>query len=276
MKRIDGHMHFWTLGFEPHYSWLTPKLTVLYRDYLPKDAKPLMQAAGVEGCVLVAAADSLKETGFLMGLAESTGLIRGVVAWVDLLAPETAKDLAYWARFRKFKGIRPYLQDIPQDDWILRPELDPALQAAIDLGLTFDILIYPKHLPVIVKFIERYPKLRVIIDHMAKPVIRNGELDAWRKDIEQFRHLKHVHCKISGILTEAGPGWAPERLKPYFDTVLDVFGPDRLVWGSDWPVVNLVADYPRWVKTVEGALGGLNAVDQQKVWADNAIRFYSL
>src|SRR4051812_4176343 len=123
MKRIDAHMHFWTLGLEQHYCWLKPNLAVLYRDYLPNDAKPLMRAAGVEGCVLVAAADSLKETGFLMGLAQSNDFIRGVVAWVDMLAPETAKDLAFWARFQKFKGIRPYLQDIPQDDWILKPEL---------------------------------------------------------------------------------------------------------------------------------------------------------
>lgn len=269
-------MHFWTLAFEPHYCWMSPKLTVLYRDYMPADARPLMKANGVEGCVLVAAADSLKETGFLMGLAESTDFIRGVVAWVDMLAPDAAAQLAHWARFKKFKGIRPYLQDIPQDDWILKKELDPVLKATFELGLTFDILIYPKHLPIAAKFIERYPALPVIIDHMAKPVIRNGELDSWRKDIERFRHIRHVHCKISGIVTEDGPHWTPERLKPYLDTVLDVFGPDRLVWGSDWPALNRVADYSCWVKTVEGALAGLKPADQQKIWADNAIRFYKL
>lgn len=276
MKRIDAHMHFWTLALEPYYNWMSPTLGVLYRDYKPADARPLMQAAGVEGCVLISAAASLKETGYLLGMADATDFIRGVVAWIDMLAPDAAQELTGWTRFKKLKGIRPYLQDIPQDDWILRKELDPVLQATRELGLTFDILIYPKHLPHILKFIERHPTLPVIIDHMAKPVIRNGELDTWRKDLEPFRDIKHVHCKISGIVTEDGPGWTPERLKPYLDTVLDVFGPDRLVWGSDWPVVNLVADYPRWVETVAGAIAGLNPADQQKIWADNAIRFYKL
>ncbi len=276
MKRIDAHMHFWTLALEPYYIWMSPKLGILYRDYKPADAQLLMQAAGVEGCVLVSAAASLKETGYLLGMADATAFIRGVVAWIDMLAPDASKELTGWARYKKLKGIRPYLQDIPQDDWILQKELDPIIKTTLDLGLTFDALIYPKHLLNILKFVERHPKLPVIIDHMAKPVIRNGELDSWRKDIERFRDIQHVHCKISGILTEDGPDWTPERIKPYLDTVLDVFGPDRLVWGSDWPVINLVADYKRWINTIQNALAGLTATDQQKIWADNACRFYKL
>jgi L-fuconolactonase len=269
-------MHFWTLALEPYYIWMSPQLGVLYRDYKPADSYPLMQAAGVEACVLVSAAASLKETGYLLGMADSTEFIQGVVAWIDMLAPDAVQELAGWARFKKLKGIRPYLQDIPQDDWILQPALEPVLEATGELGLTFDILIYPKHLPHILKFVERHPALPVVIDHMAKPVIRNGEFDTWRRDMEPFRDLKQVHCKISGIVTEAGPGWTPDRLKPYLDTVLDVFGPDRLLWGSDWPVVNLVADYARWVNTVTGALAGLNPEQQKKIWADNAVRFYKL
>ena len=269
-------MHFWTLSLEPYYTWMSPKLGVLYRDYKPLDAYPLMQAAGVEGCVLVSAAASLKETGYLLGMAEATDFIRGVVAWIDMLAPDAVQELTAWARFKKLKGIRPYLQDIPQDDWILQDALDPVLQATRELGLTFDILIYPKHLPHVLKFIERHPTLPVIIDHMAKPIIRNNEFESWRKGIEPFRDIKHVHCKISGIVTEDGPDWTSERLKPYLDVVLDVFGPDRLVWGSDWPVVNLVANYSRWVEAVANALAGLDPAAQQNVWADNAIRFYKL
>lgn len=277
MRRVDCHMHFWTLAMEPHYSlWMTPDLKVLYGDYGPRDAQPLMAKNDVEGIVLVAAASSAHENGYMLGLADGVEFIKGVVAWVDLLAPTAAADLAGWARFRKLKSIRPYLQDLPEDDWILKTELDPAIRAIQDLGLRFDALIKPRHILNTVKFIERYPDLPVIVDHMAKPEIVNSGFEPWRRDMEHFRDLKHVHCKLSGILTEDGPDWTPERLKPYFEAIFDIFGPDRLVFGSDWPVVNLVADYSRWIETLQGALGNFTRADQQKIWATNGERFYGL
>ena len=277
MRRIDCHMHFWTLAMEPYYSlWMSPDLTTLYGDYLPRDAQPLMAANNVQGVVLVSAASSIHETGYLMGMADSQDFIRGVVAWVDMLAPSAVEDLQSWARFRKLKSIRPYLQDLPEDDWILKPELDPAIKAMLDLGLRFDALIKPRHILNTVRFIERYPTLPVIVDHMAKPAICENGFEPWRRDIEQFRNLKHVYCKMSGILTEDGPNWTRDRLRPYFEAIIDVFGADRLVFGSDWPVVNLVADYSRWVETLNQALGGLTRADQQKIWADNGERFYGV
>jgi L-fucono-1,5-lactonase len=277
MRRIDCHMHFWTLALEPHYSlWMSPDLKTLYGDYLPRDAQPLMAANGVQGVVLVSAASSLHETGYLMGLADSQDFIRGVVAWIEMLAPNAVEELRGWARFRKLKSIRPYLQDLPEDDWILKPELEPAIRTMLDLGLRFDALIKPRHILNAVKFIERYPTLPVIVDHMAKPAIRDNGFEPWRRDMEQFRDLKHVHCKMSGILTEDGPNWSPDRLRPYFEAIIDIFGPDRLVFGSDWPVVNLVADYSGWIDALSQAIAGLTRADQQKIWADNGERFYGL
>lgn len=277
MRRIDCHMHFWTLAMEPYYSlWMSPDLKILYRDYLPRDARPLMSANDVEGIVLVSAASSVHETGYFMGLADSNDFIRGVVAWIDMLAPSAVDDLRGWARFRKFKGICPYLQDLPEDDWILKRELDPVIKSMLELDLTFDALIKPRHIINTVKFIERYPSLPVIVDHMAKPAIRDGGFEPWRRDMEEFRNLKHVHCKMSGILTEDGPDWTPERLKPFFEAIIDIFGPDRLVFGSDWPVVNLVADYGRWIGALADAIAGLARADQQKVWAGNGEKFYRL
>jgi len=277
MRRIDCHMHFWTLAMEPYYAlWMSPDLKVLYGNYGPRDAQPLMAANEVEGLVLVSAASSIHETGYLLGIADTNSFVRGVVAWIDMLAPTAVADVLGWARFSKLKGIRPYLQDLPDDDWILRPELSPVVGAMIDADIAFDALIKPRHIVNIVKFVERHPKLRVIVDHMAKPAIRDGAFEPWRRDMERFRDLKHVHCKISGILTEDGPEWTPSRLAPYIDAVIDIFGPDRLVFGSDWPVVNLVADYSRWIEALGTCLGSLTRADQQKIWAQNGERFYRL
>jgi L-fuconolactonase len=277
MRKIDCHMHFWTLAMEKHYHlWMVPDLKVLYGDYSPKDALPLMQANNVQGVVLVSAASSIEETGYLLGMADGHDFIRGVVAWIDLLAPSAPDDIAAWARFLKLKGIRPYLQDLPEDDWILKPELDPSIRAIIDTGLRFDALIKPRHILNTVRFIERYPDLPVIVDHMAKPDVANAGFETWREHMEEFRDLEHVHCKVSGLVTEDGPDWTPDRIKPCLEAVFDIFGADRLVFGSDWPVVNLVANYNQWIATLEDALDVFTRADRQKIWAENGERFYGL
>jgi L-fuconolactonase len=277
MRRIDCHMHHWTLAMERYCGlWMTPELKPLYRDYGPHDAMPLMAQNGIDGVVLVSAANSIHETGYLMGIADAQDYVRGVVAWIDMLAPEAADEIRYWSRFRKLKGFRPYLQDLPEDDWVLKTELNPAIRAMVESGLSFDVLIKPRHISYTVEFVKRNPDLMVVIDHMAKPEIRTSAFDSWRREMEAFRELKRVHCKISGIVTEDGDGWTLERLRPYVDAAIDVFGPDRLMFGSDWPVVNLVADYSRWVDAVDALLGNLTCVDQQKIWADNGERFYRI
>lgn len=277
MRRIDCHMHLWTLAMEQHYAlWMTPALTPLYRDYGVTDAHGVMGRNVVEGVVLVSAANSVHETGYLMGLADGHDFVRGVVAWLDLLAPTAVKDIEDWARFAKLKALRPYLQDLPDDDWILRPELAPAIRAIQETGLRFEALIKPRHILHTLRFIDRYPCLPVMVDHMAKPEIGAGHFDAWRRDMEHFRDRHHVHCKISGVVTEDGPNWSVARLQPYVDAVLDIFGPDRLVFGSDWPVVNLVGSYDRWVAALDQALAGLPLADREKVWATNGESYYGL
>jgi L-fuconolactonase len=277
MRRIDCHMHFWTLAMEPYYAlWMSSDLKVLYGDYGPRDARPLMAEHAVDGVVLVSAASSIHETAYLLGIADTCEFVRGVVAWTDLLGPNAADELRGWARFSKLKGIRPYLQDLPEDDWILKPELAPAIEAMIACDLSFDALIKPRHILNTVRFIERNPDLRVIVDHMGKPTIRDNAFEPWRRDMEHFRDLKHVHCKISGILTEDGPEWTRARISPYLEAVFNIFGPDRLVFGSDWPVVNLVADYGAWIAALSASLSGFTRADQQKIWAGNGQRFYRL
>src|SRR5882757_8437057 len=270
-------MHWWTLAMERTYSlWMSPSLTELYRDYGYADAEPLMKANGVEGVVLVAAASQIEELGYLIGLAQGHPVVRGVVGWIDMLEEGAAGKLAQWARAPVLKSVRPYLQDIEDDAWILKRELDPVIRAMLDLGLRFDALIKPQHILNTIRFVERYPTLPVVVDHMAKPAIKDGAFASWRQDMEQFRALSHVHCKVSGILTEDGVGWTVDKVRPYVEAVVDIFGPDRLLFGSDWPVVNLVADYSRWIATLEQILAGMPRSDQEKFWAGNATRFYGL
>jgi len=278
MRRIDCHMHFWTLALEPHYSlWMTPAQALLYRDYVPRDALPLMAKNDVNGAVVVAAASSIEEIGYLLGLADGHEFIKGVVGWFDLLAQGAPKQIEAWARFKKLKGIRPYLQDIADDEWILRSDLDPAIRATQECGLRFDALIKPRHILNTIKFIERYPDLPIIIDHMAKPQFDDGGFTTWRRDMEHFRDIRHVHCKISGIVTEDGQGWSFERLLPYFEATFDIFGTERLVFGSDWPIVNLAADYTTWIQTLhKAAMVHFSEQDQRKIWAENGERFYGL
>lgn len=273
---IDAHMHFWTLAFERHYNWMSPDVEILYRDYMPKDAGPHLNEAKITGVVLVSAAESEQETGYLLGIADTQEFVKGVVAWVDMLAPNAAKNITEWAQSAKLKAIRPYLQDISQDDWILQPQLGPAIEAIIEAGLRFDALIYPRHIGIIEEFVQRHPDLPIIVDHMAKPIIRNNEIEAWRADMNALARLKHVHCKVSGIVNECGPDWTSDRLAPYLDTVLQAFGPERLVWGSDWPAMNLTATYAAWHDTCRDFFSNLPTAQQDAIFGGNAIRFYGL
>lgn len=277
MNKIDCHMHLWTLAMEPHYHlWMTPDLTELYRDYGPKDARAVMDHNQVDGVVLVAAASSVEEIGYLLGLADGQDFIKGVVGWLDLLADDAPKQIETWARFPKLKGLRPYLQDMADDAWILQPQLDPAIQAVMDNGLRFDALIKPHQVKNCVRFIEKYPDLPVIIDHLAKPNVTEGAFDPWQDAMEEFRQITHVHCKLSGLVTEDGPDWTLARITPYLDAVCDIFGPDRLVFGSDWPVVNLVADYTTWIETLSTYLEKFDSSEQSAIWSGNGARFYGL
>lgn len=242
---IDTHQHFWRLS-RGGYGWMPEDLPVLNRDYEPEDLEPLLKASGVTGTVTVQADDNEEETRFLLSLADRTPWVLGVVGWVDLenqAAPARIEELA---RHPKFLGIRPMIQDIPDVDWMLRPELATGLKTLQDLDLTFDALVLQKHLPNLAGFRELYPDLRIVIDHCAKPVFAEGQFDLWAAGMSRMAESPNTFCKISGLLTEAGPESGIDDVAPYIDHVVSDFGPTRVMFGSDWPVLNLAGSYARW------------------------------
>ena len=273
--RIDAHQHFWRLA-RGDYDWLEPALVPLYRDFEPADLEPLLARAGIARTIAVQAAPTLAETRHLLALAQCTPWIAGVVGWIDFEAPRALDELA---RERKLVGLRPMLQDLADERWVLRAELRPAFEALERSGLAFDALARPQHLAALCELLERHPRLRVVIDHAAKPALREGSAWSgrarWHSDL---RRLAATGCyvKLSGLLTEARPGAGADELAPCVETLFECFGPARVLWGSDWPVVLLAGDYEHWWELSLRLLRGLSALEQERVLGGNAFDFYRL
>jgi L-fuconolactonase len=275
-RRVDAHHHIWRLA-RGDYGWLTPALAPICRDFTLDDLRPHLAARHIDATVLVQAAPTMAETEFLLGVAEASGgLVRGVVGWVDLAATNAVAELERLARHPLLKSIRPMLQDIPDPDWILRSDVDAALRELPRLGLRFDALVKPPQLPALLSMIERNPDLAVVVDHGAKPPIAASGWQPWADGIAALGRHPAVHCKLSGLATEAAADWTPATLQPYVDHVLGCFGPQRLLWGSDWPVVELAGGYARWATASDDVLRGLSDADRDAVLGDNARRFYGL
>ncbi len=251
--KIDAHQHFWKIA-RGDYGWLTSDLQPLYRDFGPEDLKPLLEQAGIGGTIAVQAADTEAETEYLLSLADVHNWILGVVGWTDLEAEDAPAKIARMAQNPKLVGFRPMIQDIADDTWMLKGSLRPALTAMATHNLTFDALVLPRHLGHLLEFLDRYPNLHVVIDHGAKPEIRDGHLEPWAAHLRRVARNKHVFCKLSGLTTEAGPAWQPDGLSSYIETILDAFTPARVLFGSDWPVLNLASRYDEWVSIVEDAV----------------------
>ncbi len=276
VTRIDAHQHFWRLA-RGDYRWLKPSLTPIHRDFGVDDLRPLAAAAGVTGTVLVQAAPTEAETRFMLETARaSAGLVRGVVGWVDFDAGDAPDRLAALAADSLLKGVRPMLHEIADPAWILRLEIAPTLRAISALGLRFDALVKPPQLAHLPALIERHPELALIVDHGAKPEIAKLGWQPWADDIARVAAFPHVRCKLSGLVTEDGAQWSVDRLRRYVDHLITCFGPDRLVWGSDWPVVTLRASYAQWVAAADALLAGLTPAERAKIFAANAIGFYGL
>lgn len=275
LRRIDAHQHYWSVA-RTDYGWLTPATGVLYRDYQPADLAPHLARHGITGTIIVQAAPTIAETEYLLAIAEGNPSVLGVVGWVDLLDPAAPETLRRLTAHPKFKGVRPMLQDLPEDDWIANPALDPAIRAMIDLGLSFDALVYPRHLPPLLAFARRHPGLQIVIDHLAKPFIAKGEREPWASDIWALAELVNVFCKISGMATEAGPDWTVDALAPYVDHVIRAFGSSRVMWGSDWPVLLLAGDYDGWVAATDSLLAGLSDDQRDAILYRTAEQFYRL
>jgi L-fuconolactonase len=274
---IDAHQHYWDPA-RGDYGWLTPDLDALYRTFGPADLAPLREHADVQRTVVVQAAPTVEETRYLLDLAQDDAAIAGVVGWVPMLSRDAPDLIAELAGHPKFKGIRPMLQDLPDDDWIANPALAPAVEALIAHDLAFDALIFARHVDALETFVTRFPTLRIVIDHGAKPPIRDGSSgwQSWADGITRLASLPHVHCKLSGLATEAAPGWTEATLQPYVDHLLQSFGPARLMWGSDWPVLNLNGDYLLWHSMANTLLAGLSDSERDAVFGANATAFYRL
>ena len=274
MKRIDAHQHFWTLSTRGG-AWPPPTLAPIHRDFGPADLAPHLAANDVVGTVLVQSLPTVADTHFMLGIAERHAFVKGVVGWVDLKSAQAPAQIAQLAEHRYLKGVRPMLQDL-ESEWILDTAVTPAVRAMVEHRLSFDALVLPRHLRALRTFAARHPALPICIDHGAKPLIASGEFGDWKDDMAALAEQPQVVCKLSGLVTEAGIAWRRADLAPYAKHVLDCFGPRRVLWGSDWPVLNLASDYAEWVDVCLDLLSGLDAERQADVWGRNAARFYRL
>jgi L-fuconolactonase len=273
---IDAHQHVWSLA-RGDYGWLTPAQPTLHRDYSLADVAPLCERAGVAGAVLVQAAPTVAETRYLLDLARSSdAFVRGVVGWADLASPDAIPALRRLARDPLLKGVRPMLQDEPDPAWILRPDVARTLDALPRLGLRFDALIRPAQLPALLRMLERHPDLAVVIDHAAKPDIASGMWAPWADLMRAASLSPRVRCKVSGLVTEAGSGWTIDQMRRYVDFLAESFGPQRLMWGSDWPVVNLNGTYQSWFAATVALTAGWSGEDRAALMGGTARRFYGL
>lgn len=272
---IDSHQHFWQLADRGGY-WPPAGLSAIHRDFLPVDLEPILRRNGVCGTVLVQTLPKVADTEFMLGLAARNEFILGVVGWVDLASPEAPADIARLAQNPLLKGLRPMLQDIADRHWIENPALAPAVKTMIEHRLGFDALVLPRHLGPLLGFAQRYPELPIVIDHAAKPLIADGLIEPWLSDLRKLAELPQVCCKMSGLLTEAGARPTGEAVAPYVKEILELFGANRLLWGSDWPVLRLAGDYDAWLSMSRQMLAHLGDEQQAAVFGGNATRFYRL
>jgi len=270
--RIDAHQHFWRYDAARH-TWITPEMSLLRRDWMPEHLRPELSAAGIDATIAVQADSSEQETHFLLDLARNNSEIAGVVGWVDLAAANITDRLEHFAQFKTLKGFRHVAQSEPDDRFLVR---DPFLRGIASLAaydFSYDILIYPRQLPAAAELVRRFPDQRFVVDHLAKPSIKTGEMEPWATGMRTIAENDNVFCKLSGLVTEAAwTGWVPGDFAPYLDVVFEAFGADRLMFGSDWPVCLLAARYAQVKQLIED----YSASDRDKIFGQNAARFYGL
>jgi L-fuconolactonase len=273
---IDAHQHFWIYN-PAEYDWIDDSMAALRRDFLPEDLKPEMESAGFHGSVAVQARQTLEETRWLLELADRSPSILGVVGWGDLRSPDIRSQLKALAQNPKLVGIRHIVQSEPDERFLLQPEFLRGVSVLEEFDLAYDILIYTKHLPVAAEFVERFPRQRFVLDHLAKPPIRSGKMGSWAEGIKRLAEFPNVFCKLSGLVTEADwQHWEPDQIVPFLDVAFESFGPDRLMVGSDWPVCLVAASYARALQVVNTYLLGQKSECRDAVLGGNAQRFWRL
>ena len=272
---IDAHQHFWRYN-ATRDAWITDEMRVIRRDFLPGDFDGTLAANGIDGCVAVQADQSLDETQFLLDLAGRHPFIKGVVGWVDLVAPRLDDTLEALAANPRFRGVRHVAQAEP-DDFLARDDVISGIGRLTRFGLTYDILVFARQLPAALNLTARLPAQRFVLDHLAKPLIKDGALEPWATGVRALARRPNVCCKISGLVTEADwTGWRPAHLRPYLDVAFEAFGPERVMFGSDWPVCLLAAPYDRVLGVIEEYAAALSATERSALFGGNAARFYDL
>jgi len=274
--RIDAHQHFWK--FDPiRDSWITPEMAVIQRDFMPEHLEPLLKKNGIDGTVAVQASQTESETDFLIGLSEKHSFIKGIVGWVDLRSESVRERLAHYSKFPVVKGFRHVLQGEQQRDMMLSSSFLNGIAALKEFGYTYDILIFPDQIRFSADLAGRFPQQRFVIDHLAKPYIKRGEIDAWRTDIMEIAAHPNVYCKISGMVTEADwHHWKKDDFSRYMDVVTEAFGAERIMFGSDWPVCQVAASYAEVVEIVSEYYSTFPSHVPEQVFSGNAIDFYNL
>ena len=275
MIRIDAHQHFWR--FDPaRDAWITEEMSVLRHDFLPDDLAPLLAERGIDGTIAVQADQSEAETEFLLGLADDHPFIRGVVGWLDLTADDLTRRLEGFAVFERLRGLR-HIAQAEADDFLAREDVVRGIGRLREFRLTYDILVYAHQLPAARALVERLPDQPFVVDHCAKPRIRDGEIEPWAAHMRELARRPNVWCKVSGLVTEADwSRWRPDDVRPYLDVVFEAFGPDRLMFGSDWPVCLLAGSHARVTELIERYAEQLTAGERDALFGDTAVRFYGL
>jgi L-fuconolactonase len=273
---IDAHQHFWIYNRD-EYGWIDDSMAALRRDFLPRDLAPELKNSGFQGSVVVQTRQTLEETRRLLELAGESPSILGVVGWVDLRSSAVREQLEDFAQNPKLVGVRHVVQSEPDDRFLLQPEFLRGVSVLEEFDLAYDILIYTRHLPVAAEFVERFPRQRFVLDHLAKPPVRSGEIDSWASGIRRLAAFPNVFCKLSGLVTEADwQSWKPEHMIPYLDVAFETFGADRLMIGSDWPVCLVAASYGRVMDVVRDYLNRHDPATREAVLGGNAQRFWRL
>jgi len=274
-KRIDSHQHFWK--FDPvRDSWIDETMSNIQRDFLPEDLLPILNENQFSGCVAVQASQSEEETHFLLELAANNDFIKGVVGWVDLRDENISDRLQHFMAHKKLKGFRHVVQG-EADDFMYGEAFRRGIKALSAFYYTYDILIFERQLSAAVSLVSDFPDQKFVVDHIAKPDIKSGSINSWKKGIEKIAKYDNVWCKISGMVTEADwKNWKAEDLKPYLDVIFENFSIDKILYGSDWPVLNVASDYHEVVKTLEDYISKFSIEDQNKIWFENANSFYNL
>jgi L-fuconolactonase len=274
--KIDSHQHFWRYD-AARDAWITDSMAALKRDFLPEHLAAELTANGIDASIAVQADQSANETTFLLGLAENDKRIAGVVGWVDLLSPRVAERLEYFSHFSKLRGFRHVAQSEPDDRFLAREHFVEGIAQLRGFGFTYDILIYPKQLPAAIELVTQVPEQRFVVDHLAKPEIKSGKTSPWAAQIREIAQNKNVFCKISGLVTEADwKHWKADDFKPYLDVVFSAFGPDRVMFGSDWPVCLLAATYRQVEQLIDNYVKGFSQSDNDKIFGGNAAHFYGV